>query len=387
MGLYGFGGVIARVHILRDTFQQVHAELVVIFENDAIHHLRLHGMEPGDIAAKMLQVGQRPFSAGSTVGQVSKNGSLDNFVFAVADGDFVVFVEHNAEDPVAPGTGIELGFRFVNGEGSADGLQQRYDITLSFFIVEHYLAGDIDIIGIAGITAAVGDNGAVRIALAGVKLVKHLGHGVIKRNHHDVCQKRADGRTLRQTAVEHTQIERFGQKLLTARIFQNEVKGVNQFHLGEDEVGGGGGEEAVKIEVGEPPAVEPLMLFGNLDYAAFVDIGISASMVVGKHPAGQNVLELVESLFEFRERGINGTQAAGLFGNLEMVIEFIAGLVVQIAVGFDPSSKLRDHLGNVGDAHNTVRDTADHNRVRSALATHVQGFDGEVLPGHHFFKR
>ena len=128
------------------------------------------------------------------------------------------------------------------------------------------------------------------------------------------------------------------------------------------------------------------MLFGNLDYAAFVDIGISASVMVGKHPTGQNVLELVESLFEFRERGINGTQAAGLFGDFEVVIEFIAGLVIQIAVGFDPNSKLRDHFGNVGDAHNTVGDTADHNRVRSALAAHVQGFDGEVLPGHHFFK-
>ena len=184
MGLYGFWGVVARVHILLDTFQQVHAEFVIVFENDAIHHFRLHGMEPGDIAAKMLQVGQCPFVTGSTVGQVGKNGSLDNFVFAVADGDFVVFIEHNAENPVAPGTGIELGFRFVDGEGSTDGLQQRYDITLDFFVVEHYLAGDVDIIGIAGVTAAVSDNGAVRIALAGVKLVEHLGYGVVKRNHH-----------------------------------------------------------------------------------------------------------------------------------------------------------------------------------------------------------
>ena len=137
----------------------------------------------------------------------------------------------------------------------------------------------------------------------------------------------------------------------------------------------------------KPPAVEALMLFGNLYHAAFVDVGISTRVVVGEHPAGQNVFELVECLFEFREGSVDGTQTPGFFGDLEMVIEFIAGLVVQIAVGSDPGSKLGDHLRDVGDTHNALRHLTDDNGMSGTLAAHAQGFDGEIFSGHHLFKR
>ena len=126
----------------------------------------------------------------------------------------------------------------------------------------------------------------------------------------------------------------------------------------------------MEIKMAEVPAAKPLMLDDGILGGTAIDIGKSAGVVVGKHPAGHHILELSQCLFELRVRGINGTHfAAGLFGNLEMIVKLpFVGVIYQVLIAGVEHLELADHSVQVGDFHNALRDCAAHNGACGAVA-------------------
>ena len=246
----------------------------------------LNILEPGDVALEGLKVFIRPLFALLFIAEVGINGGFEDFIFAVADCDLVILIEHDAKDPVAAGAGVELGFGFIESERSVHLGEKLDDEALDRMVIEDDFAGDDDIIGVAGVTEAVSDGGSVRVVLARFKMVDGLGEGVVKGDHHNVGDERGDGGALRQCSVKEAEVEGFEQLRVAGGTGEDEVEGINEFKLGE--------EEDVEIKMGVSPGIELLVTFGGGEDAAVLDIGEGAGVVVGKHPGLEEGFEFLE---------------------------------------------------------------------------------------------
>ena len=251
-------------------------------------------LEPGNVALEGLKVFIRPLFALLFIAEVGINGCFEDFIFAVADCDLVILIEHDAKNPVAAGAGVELGFGFIEGERSVHLGKKLDNEALDSMEIEDDFAGDDDIIGVAGVAEAVGDGGSVRVMLAGFKMIDGLGEGVVKGDHHDVGDERGDGGTLRQCAVKEAEVKGFEQLRVAGGAGEDEVERINKFKLGENKRRRGGGEEAMEIKMGVPPGIELLVTFGGGKDAAILDIGEGAGVVVGKHPGLEEGFEFLE---------------------------------------------------------------------------------------------
>lgn len=251
-------------------------------------------LEPGNVALEGLKVFIRPLFSLLFIAEVGINGGFEDFIFAVADCDLVILIEHDAKNPVAAGAGVELGFGFIESERSVHLGEKLNDEALDGMEIEDNFAGDDDIIGVAGVAEAVGDGGSVRVMLAGFKMVDGLGEGVVKGDHHDVGDERRDGGTLRQCSVKEAEFESFEQLRVAGGAGEDEVERINEFKLGKDKLRRGGGKETMEIKVGEPPGTELLVTFGGGEDAAVLDIGEGAGVVVGKHPGLEEGFEFLE---------------------------------------------------------------------------------------------
>lgn len=291
MGLCGYAG---RGEIGLDTGFKVKAVFGVILLDNVFGGIGLDILEPGDVALEGLKVFIRPLFALLFVAEVGINGGFEDFIFAVADCDLVILIEHDAKNPVAAGAGVELGFGFIESERSVHLREKLDDEALDSMEIEDNLAGDDDIIGVAGVAEAVGDGGSVRVTLARFKMIDGLGEGVVKGDHHDVGDERGDGGALRQCAVKEAEVEGFEQLRVAGGAGKDEVEGINEFKLGKDKLRCGGREEAVEIKVSVPPGIELLMTFGGGKDAAVLDIGEGAGVVVGKHPGLEESFEFLE---------------------------------------------------------------------------------------------
>ena len=78
-------------------------------------------------------------------------------------------------------------------------------LPLDLAIVEEDPAGDMNIIGIAGIADAVCDGRAIRVAFTALKFIEKAGKLMVKRNHHDIGDERGERGALRQTVIEKGQ--------------------------------------------------------------------------------------------------------------------------------------------------------------------------------------
>lgn len=251
-------------------------------------------LEPGNVALEGLKVFIRPLFALLFIAEVGINGGFEDFIFAVADCDLVILIEHDAKNPVATGAGVELGFGFIESERSVHLGEKLDDEALDSMEIEDNFAGDDDIIGVAGVAEAVGDGGSVRVMLARFKMIDGLGEGVVKGDHHDVGDERGDGGALRQCAVKEAEVKGFEQFRAAGGAGKDEVERINEFKLGEDKRRRGGGEEAMEIKMGVPPGIELLVTFGGGKDAAVLDIGEGAGVVVGKHPGLKEGFEFLE---------------------------------------------------------------------------------------------
>ena len=290
-GLCGYAG---RGEIGLDTGFKVKAIFGVILLDDVFGGIGLDILEPGNVTLEGLKVFIRPLFALLFIAEVGINGGFEDFIFAVADCDLVVLIEHDAKNPVAAGAGVELCFGFIEGERSVHLGEKLDDEALNSMEIEDNFAGDDDIIGVAGVAEAVGDGGSVRVMLAGFKMIDGLGEGVVKGDHHDVGDERGDGGALRQCSVEKAEVKGFEQLRVAGRAGEDEVERINEFKLGEDKLRRGGGEKTVEIKVGEPPGIELLVTFGSGEDAAILDIGEGAGVVVGKHPGLEEGFEFLE---------------------------------------------------------------------------------------------
>lgn len=277
-----------------DTGFKVEAVFGVILLDDVFGGIGLDILEPGNVALEGLKVFIRPLFALLFIAEVGINGGFEDFVFAVADCDLVILIEHDAKNPVAAGAGVKLGFLFIEGEGGVHLGEKLDDEALDGVIIEDNFAGNLDIVRVTGITEAVGDRGSVRVMLAGFKMIDGLGEGVVKGNHHDVGDERGDGGTLRQCAVKEAEVKGFEQLRVAGGAGEDEVERINKFKLGENKRRRGGGEEAMEIKMGVPPGIELLVTFGGGKDAAVLDIGEGAGVVVGKHPGLEEGFEFLE---------------------------------------------------------------------------------------------
>lgn len=262
--------------------------------DDIFGGIGLDILKPGNVALEGLKVFIRPLFALLFIAEVGINGGFEDFIFAVADCDLVILIEHDAKNPVAAGAGVELGFGFIEGERSVHLGEKLDDEALDGVIIEDNFAGNLDIIGVAGVAEAVGDGGSVRVMLAGFKMIDGLGEGVVKRDHHDVGDERGDGGALRQCSVKEAEIKGFEQFRVAGGAGEDEVERINEFKLGEDKLRRGGREEAMEIKMGVPPGIELLVTFGGGEGAAILDIGEGAGVVVGKHPGLEEGFEFLE---------------------------------------------------------------------------------------------
>ena len=283
-----------RSEIGLDTGFKVEAVFGVILLDDVLGGIGLDILEPGNVALEGLEVFIRPLFALLFIAEVGINGSFEDFIFAVADCDLVILIEHDAENPVAAGAGVELGFGFIEGEGSVHLGEKLDDEALDSMEIEDDFAGDDDIIGVTGIAETVGDGGAIRVMLTGFKMIDSLGKGVVEGDHHDVGDERGDGGALRQRSVKEAEVEGFEQLRVAGGAGEDEVEGVNKFKLGKNELRGGGGKEAMEIKMGEPPGIELLVTLGGGEDAAVLDIGEGAGVVVSKHPGLEEGFEFLE---------------------------------------------------------------------------------------------
>lgn len=291
MRLCGYAG---RGEIGLDTGFKVEAVFGVILLDDVFGGIGLDILEPGNVALEGLKVFIRPLFALLFVAEVGINGGFEDFIFAVADCDLVILIEHDAKNPVAAGAGVKLGFGFIESKRSVHLGEKLDDEALDGVIIEDNFAGNLDIVRVTGIAEAVGDRGSIRVMLAGFKMIDGLGEGMIKGDHHDVGDERGDGGALRQCSVKEAEVESFEQLRVAGGAGEDEVKGVNEFKLGEDKRRRGGREKAMEIKVGVPPGIEILVTFGGGKDAAILDIGEGAGVVVGKHPGLEEGFEFLE---------------------------------------------------------------------------------------------
>lgn len=292
--IFGLCGYVEWGEIGLDTGFEVKAVFGVILLDNVFGGIGLDILEPGNVALEGLKVFIRPLFALLFIAEVGINGGFEDFIFAVADCDLVILIEHDTKNPVAAGAGVELGFGFIEGERSVHLGKKLDDEALDSMEIEDNFAGDDDIIGVAGVAEAVGDGGSVRVMLAGFKMIDGLGEGVVKGDHHDVGDERGDGGALRQYSVKEAEVEGFEQLRVAGGAGEDEVERINKFKLGENKRRRGGGKEAVEIKVGEPPGTELLVTFGGGEDAAVLDIGEGAGVVVGKHPGLEKGFEFLE---------------------------------------------------------------------------------------------
>lgn len=291
---WGLCGYVEWGEIGLNTGFKVKAVLGVILLDDVFGGIGLDILEPGNVALEGLKVFIRPLFALLFIAEVGINGGFEDFIFAVADCDLVILIEHDAKNPVAAGAGVKLSFLFIEGEGGVHLGEKLDDEALDGVIIEDNFAGNLDIVRVTGIAEAVGDGGSVRVMLAGFKMIDGLGEGVVKGNHHDVGDERGDGGALRQCAVKEAEVKGFEQLRVAGGAGEDEVERINKFKLGENKRRRGGGEEAMEIKVGVPPGIELLVTFGGGEDAAVLDIGEGAGVVVGKHPGLEEGFEFLE---------------------------------------------------------------------------------------------
>lgn len=292
--IFGLCGYAGRGEIGLDTGFKVKAVFGVILLDNVLGGVGLDILEPGNVALEGLKVFIRPLFALLPIAEVGINGGFEDFIFAVADRNLVILIEHDAKNPVAAGAGVELGFGFIESERSVHLGEKLDDEALYSMEIEDNFAGDDDIISVAGIAEAVGDGGSVRVMLAGFKMVDGLGEGVVKGDHHNVGDERGDGGALWQCSVKETEVKGFDQLRAAGGTGEDEVERINKFKLGENKLWRGGREEAMEITVGKPPGTELLVTFGGGEDAAILDIGEGAGVVVGKHPGLEEGFEFLE---------------------------------------------------------------------------------------------
>ena len=158
-----------------------------------------------DIAAELLEILFVPFFAVAAVFEIGIDLGFEELMVPIPDRDIAILIEHKAEHPVATGAGAEVGLFGVQGKRSIEFMEHGDQLPLDLAVVEEDPAGDVNVIGIAGIADTVCDRRAIRVAFTALKFIEQAGKLMVERNHHDIGDERGEWRALRQTVIEKSQ--------------------------------------------------------------------------------------------------------------------------------------------------------------------------------------
>lgn len=124
---------------------------------------------------------------------------------SITNGNIAILIEHQTEHPVTTGAGAEVGLFGVQGKGSIEFMKHGDQFSLDLAVVEEDTAGDMNVIGIAGVTDAVCDGRAIWVDFAALELVEQAGKLMVEGNHHDIGDERGERGALWQAVIEKRQ--------------------------------------------------------------------------------------------------------------------------------------------------------------------------------------
>ncbi len=193
------------LEVVRDTGEKIGLIFGVVLLDDTGNGGGLYTEVVADIAAELLQILIIPFFAVATVFEIGIDLGFEELMVPIPDRDVAILIEHKAEHPVATGTGAEVGLFGIQGKGSIEFMKHGDQLPLDLAVVEEDTAGDMDIIGIAGIADAVCDGRAVRVAFTALKFIEQAGKLMVERDHHDIGDERGERGALRQAVIKKGQ--------------------------------------------------------------------------------------------------------------------------------------------------------------------------------------
>lgn len=193
------------LEIVRDTGEKIGTIFGVILLDDTGNGGGFYTKVVADIAAELLEILFIPFFAVAAIFEIGFDGSFKDFVVSITNGNIAILIEHQTKHPVTTGAGAKVGLFGIQGKGSIEFMKHGDQFPLDLAVVEENPAGDMNIIGIAGIANAVCDGRAVRVAFAALKFIEKAGELMIEGNHHDIGDERGEWRALRQAVIEKGQ--------------------------------------------------------------------------------------------------------------------------------------------------------------------------------------
>ena len=193
------------LEIVRDTGEKIGTIFGVVLLNDTGNGGGFYTKVVADIAAELLEILFIPFFTVASVFEIGFDGRFKDFVISITNGNIAILIEHKAEHPVTTGAGAEVGLFGIQGKGSIEFMKHGGQFPLDLAVVEEDPAGDMNIIGIAGVADAVCDRRAVRVAFAALKFIEKAGKLMVEGNHHDIGDERGERGALGQAVIEKRQ--------------------------------------------------------------------------------------------------------------------------------------------------------------------------------------
>ena len=193
------------LEIGRDTGEKIGTIFGVVLLDDTGNGGGFYTKVVADITAELLEILFIPFFAVAAVFEIGFDGSFKDFVVSITNGNIAILIEHQTKHPVTTGTGAEVGLFGIQGKGSIEFMKHGDQFSLDLAVVEEDTAGDMNVIGIAGVTDAVCDGRAIWVDFAALELVEQAGKLMVEGNHHDIGDERGERGALWQAVIEKRQ--------------------------------------------------------------------------------------------------------------------------------------------------------------------------------------
>lgn len=193
------------LEIVRDTGEKIGTIFGVVLLDDTGNAGGFYTKVVADIAAELLEILFIPFFAVAPVFEIGFDGSFKDFVVSITNGNIAILIEHQTKHPVTTGAGAEVGLFGIQGKGSIEFMKHDDQFPLDLAVVEEDTAGDVNVIGIAGVADAVCDGRAIRVAFAALKFIEKAGKLMVEGNHHDIGDERGERGALGQAVIEKRQ--------------------------------------------------------------------------------------------------------------------------------------------------------------------------------------
>ena len=292
--------------------------LLIVVPDDFFHvGFFYHGIVTHE-AGKNLNVVQGPRSAVLPVQEVGTDHGAKALFVLVADGDFVILIEHHPQIPVAAGARTVPRFLLFDKKRGREHSQGVLDEGENGLRTKTIPAGDEQVIGVAGVDK--------RLPL---EIPQGIEECVIHGDHHKVCEHGRDGRALGKPPMEKAEIQRRFQSRTPPFGFADRGEGKDLRQHGQKKGEGGRPEEVGEIHLQKPPALVALVLAHGVYGTPTWDIGEGAGVVEGKKASFQKPFQNPKGVHQLWNRCVDLPKPTGLFGNMEGGVKLRAILLIE----------------------------------------------------------